>query len=272
MRQIAAFAWVAALAGCGPHASTNPAGHAHPGGDSHAGHQHHAPAAAALTVHADPSPPAAGRPAELHLTARGPGGDPVKDFAVVHEAKVHLIVVRDGLDTFAHLHPDIDAGGRMTVAYAFPTGGTYRLFADYQPAGGRPATAAAEVKVTGDAPPAPPLTPNVPGRVTGDGLAAEVSVDPAVTGRPATVRFTLSDAAGAPVTDLQPYLGAMGHLTVISADGRDYVHAHPADGPPTGGNVVSFQAHFPRAGTYKGWGQFRRADRVHTVPFVVKVG
>ena len=84
------------------------------------------------------------------------------------------------------------------------------------------------------------------------------------------ITFTLADSAGKPVTDLQPYLGAMGHLVVISSDGKDYVHAHPIEDAKASG-PVAFMAHFPHVGIYKGWGQFRRADVVHDVPFVVKI-
>ena len=67
-------------------------------------------------------------------------------------------------------------------------------------------------------------------------------------------------------------MGAMGHLVVLSSDGKEYVHAHPADDKPTkGSNVVAFQAHFMKEGLYKGWGQFRWRDEVRVVPFVVKV-
>ena len=67
-------------------------------------------------------------------------------------------------------------------------------------------------------------------------------------------------------------MGAMGHLVVLSSDGKEYVHAHPADDKPAkGNNVVAFQAHFMKAGLYKGWGQFRWKDEVRVVPFVVKV-
>lgn len=258
---------LALLIGCAPK----------PGSDPHAGHpkddkgQHGGHAAATLFVTAEPSPPVAGRPAALKLMVHGAGGEMLKEFAVAHEQKVHLMVIREGLDQFAHLHPEVDADGNITVRHTFPAGGTYRLFADYQPAGGSAAVAATEVKVSGDSPPAPALVPDVPGTVTGDGLTARVTADGAKAGAEATVRFELTDMKGKPVTDLEPYMGATGHLVVVSADGKQYVHAHPTAG---GGekNVVSFQAHFPAAGVYKGWGQFKRAGRVLVVPFVVQVG
>jgi hypothetical protein len=224
-----------------------------------------------LMVQTDPALVAAGKPAMLKLMIHDAGGGVVKHFDVVHEQKVHLIIVRDGLDQFAHLHPAVDAAGNLTVRFTFPTGGTYRLYADHQPAGGMQATATAVLKVAGEAPPAPSLMPDVPGKVKGDGLDAEVAVDNLKAGGQATVRFELTDAAGKPVTDLQPYMGAMGHLVVLSSDGKQYVHAHPAEGKPASGNVVAFQAHFTQAGLYKGWGQFRWKEQVRVVPFVVKV-
>ena len=39
--------------------------------------------------------------------------------------------------------------------------------------------------------------------------------------------FRLSDAVGQPVSDLQPYLGAMGHCVAISEDTTLYLHSHP---------------------------------------------
>jgi hypothetical protein len=224
-----------------------------------------------LMVETDPVRPAAGKPTTLKLMIHGAGGAVVKDFAVVHEQKVHLIVVRDGLDQFAHLHPAVDATGNLTVSYTFPTGGTYRLYADHQPAGGRQATARGEVKVAGDAPPAPAPTPDVPGKVAGDGLRAEVTVAGATVGGEATIGFDLADKEGRAVTDLQPYMGAMGHLVVLSRDGKQYVHAHPAEGKADKSNRVVFMAHFMKAGLYKGWGQFRRSGKVEVVPFVIEV-
>ena len=77
-------------------------------------------------VRTDPSPVEAGKPAKLKLMIHDASGAVVKNFDVVHEHKVHLIIVRDGLDQFAHLHPAVDASGNLTVAFTFPTGGTYR--------------------------------------------------------------------------------------------------------------------------------------------------
>jgi hypothetical protein len=198
------------------------------------------------------------------------GGAMLKDFEVVHEKRIHLIVVSDGLDQFAHIHPDIDSAGNLTVTHTFPTGGKYRLYADYKPVGKDQAYAIAEVKVIGDAPPAPELIPNAPGKVAGTGLNAKIAIPKAKAAEETKITFSLLDSMDKPVTDLQPYLGAMGHLVIISADGKLYVHAHAVEGKSANG-VVQFAAHFTQAGIYKAWGQFQRAGQVYTVPFVLKV-
>jgi len=193
----------------------------------------------------------------------------VSDFETVHEKKVHLIVVREGLDEFAHLHPEVDEPGNMTVQFIFPVAGKYFLYADHKPAGEMQATAVAKVDVPGKAPAPKKLSPNVPGTVKSENMTANVSVNGAQAD--GEIVFTLMDSEGKPITDLEPYLGAMGHLVVISADGKQYVHAHPLDADKATNNTVKFEAHFPAAGLYKGWGQFQHGGNVFTAPFVIEV-
>ncbi len=244
-------------------------GHNHHG-HHHGGQEHgHAPRAGSeLMVATDPAAPVAGRPVTLRLMIHAADGTMVKDFEAVHEEKVHLVVVWDGLDHFAHVHPAVDAKGNLTVTHTFPAGGRYRLFADYTPAGGGHATATGSLSVGGESPPAPALTPDAPGEVAADGLRATVSAAPLKAGSPAGVSFALRDEGGGPA-GLEPYMGALGHLMFVSAAGR-YVHVHPAAGDAARG-TVEFEAHFPEPGLYKGWGQFKRGGRVLVVPFVVKV-
>jgi hypothetical protein len=82
---------------------------------------------------------------------------------------------------------------------------------------------------------------------------------------------------GQPITDLQPYLGAMGHCVIVSEDGQTYLHSHPEQlfnpTPDThGGPAVMFHTIFPHPGLYKIWGQFQRNGKVLVSSFVVNVG
>ena len=226
--------------------------------------------AAMLMVRTEPADIAAGHPIKLNLMLHGPDRVVIKDFEIVHEKQLHLIIASAGLDQFAHIHPEIDAAGNITATFTFPTAGKYRLYADYKASGKEAETAIGEVLVAGTPVPAPKLVPNVPGRVKGDDLEADIVIESGSMAGATKISFALFDASGKPITDLQPYLGAMGHLVVISADGMEYVHSHPMEGHASDG-AVGFEAHFPQPGIYKAWGQFQRSGTVHVVPFVVSI-
>ena len=102
-----------------------------------------------LVVMSEPSQPAAGSTTKLMLKIQDADGTPIKSFDILHEQLVHLIVVRDGLDEFAHLHPDVDSSGMMTTQFVFPKSGKYRLFANHQPQGKPAGLATGEVNVSG---------------------------------------------------------------------------------------------------------------------------
>ena len=247
------------------HEQEHKEGHAH----GSAEHEGQFAARTKLDVRAG-SEPKAGVEAKLRMTIQGKDGEPIKAFKEFHEAKVHLVVVRSGLDQFAHLHPEVNAeSGELSVEYTFPLGGTYHLFADFQEEGGTPGVAVGEITVAGDAPAAPDLKTDVPGTITGDGLTAQISVEGTKAGEDWTISFVLSTPDGKPATDLEPYMGAKGHLNVVSEDASQYVHSHPAEGGEH--NEVRFTAHFEAPGLYKGWGQFKSRGQVQIVPFVLRV-
>jgi hypothetical protein len=110
---------------------------------------------------------------------------------------------------------------------------------------------------------------NAPGEVVADGVHATVAAAPLKAGSPARVTFALRGEQGEPVR-LETYMGELGHLMFVGVGTGRYVHVHPAGGDAARG-TVEFEAHFPEAGLYKGWGQFKRDGQVRVVPFVLKV-
>jgi len=222
-----------------------------------------------LVVDLEPSQPAPGQEAKLVLTVPGDDGKPIAKFEPLHEKLAHLIMIREGLDEFAHVHPDVAGDGRLTTTHAFPKSGRYRLFVDYQPGGGVASMASGELTVAGEASPAAALVENIGQELADGDVRARAKVT--ATAGAAKIQFRLTDPQGNPLSTLQPYLGAMGHLVVVSAQGMEYVHAHPlseAKSAPDG--IVEFEAHLPMTGLYKAWGQFRDEDRIVTLPVVFK--
>lgn len=72
----------------------------------------------------------------MSFTIVDPGGTPLLDYATVHDKQLHLIVVRSDGQHFAHVHPRLDAAtGTWSTPWTWNAAGTYRVFADFQPAG-----------------------------------------------------------------------------------------------------------------------------------------
>lgn len=221
----------------------------------------------------------AGEPTPLHIAIRDTSTKQiVKDFDVAHTQIFHLIIVSKDLSWFVHEHPVQQSDGSFTIDQTFPAGGEYRIFADVAPKGAGSQVLPVTLKVTGDAPKANPVLVPTPLTTEVDGIKATLqSADsPLPIGKSTPLTFVLTDAkTGAKLTDLEPYLGAMGHLILINQDGQTFVHSHPMEDDASNlsakSGSVMFNARFPKAGLYKAWGQFGRGGKVVTIPFVVRV-
>jgi hypothetical protein len=208
---------------------------------------------------------------DLRFTIRDPEtGAPVDRFMDVHERLFHLFIVSRDLNYFAHEHPAL-VDGRFDLTIDLPPG-AYMLIADFLPAGGTPQMVQQAI-VTGREPtafaPPPILKADSPDTVV-DGVRVRLASSLAA-GREGTLTFNVSDAeTGAPIRDLQPYLGASGHLLIVNPILTEAFHAHPGL-PATAGPDVTFAQLLPSAGLYKVWLQVQRGGRVITVPLVVEV-
>jgi hypothetical protein len=216
----------------------------------------------------------AGGALRLRFVVRDPeSGEPVRQFIEVHERLFHLFVISRDLARFEHVHPHRREDGSFELTLGLEAG-EYVLIADFLPAGGTPQMVhRAIVTPTYTArlfepPPRPEATPP---EQTAGGLRVRLDTPDLAPLKPSTLRFIVSDAStGQPVTDLEPYLGASGHLLVVSPDLTAAIHGHP-EGPFGAGPVVTFDPILPRAGLYKLWVQFQRGGGVITVPFVIEV-
>lgn len=300
----------------------------------------------------------AGRSQPYTFRVLGPDGRPLTAFTRVHDADLHLIVVRRDLTGYQHLHPTRDAAGTWSVPLRLPAPGVYRVFADFAPTStpggtdggtdsgtdtgtGTGGTAAGSM-ADGASVPVVPVTPGtfeISGMseisrnseifgTSGSSPAAStitLGTDLTVGGdlRPATLPspshtatvaggYTvtldgqaspdgMSDLvfsvtrAGRPVTDLEPYLGSLGHLVVIRQGDLAYLHVHPEESEgSTGGAVatpgdldggmsdptaspgsndpaLSFMTEFPSAGAYRLFLDFKHAGQVRTAEFTMTV-
>lgn len=209
---------------------------------------------------------------ETELTVRitDTSGNAVNDFEVNHEKLLHLIVVDHDLSFFAHLHPEFRGDGTFAVDAAFPSGGEYKVFADFVPAGGAAMTLSEWMKVEGAEGAHAEIEPDAALTKEIDGKSIELALSGTKANEETELTFTIRDAAtGADIEDLEPYLGAVGHVVILSADAEQYLHVHPLDETSTGPKA-RFAATFPAPGLYKIWGQFQHQGEVFTVPFTIE--
>lgn len=209
--------------------------------------------------------PEAGRGVPVRLRIDGPDGHPVTELETVHDKELHLIAVRRDLTGFQHVHPRLGANGTWRTELDLRPG-AWRVYADFTPTGGNGLVLADDLLVGGDFAPAPTPGPRSSDDVDGYRVTLAQEGEPGTSGT-VTLRVTRD---GEPVTDLQPYLGAHGHLVALRAGDLGYLHVHPEDGPP--GPEIRFATGFPTAGTYALFGQFKHEGRVRTAHFVVEVG
>nr|WTA68284.1 hypothetical protein OHB51_03675 [Micromonospora sp. NBC_00855] len=209
---------------------------------------------------------------EFAFRIAGPDGRPVTRYEVAHDKQMHLIVARRDLSGFRHVHPELTADGTWRVDTPLTGPGQWRAFADFTPTGGEPLTLGVDVTVPGELTERPLPAPAT--STTVDGYTVTLAGTPQ-PGRTSSLTLTVS-RDGQPVTDLEPYLGAYGHLVALRRGDLAYLHVHPdgtpGDGRTRPGPAVTFLAEVPSAGSYRIYLDFQHGGRVHTAEFTVVAG
>ena len=231
------------------HEDTAPVATAGSGG-GHSGHG--AAADHSLELASDTHP--LGTAAPLRFTVRS-GGDVLTDFDVSHEKRMHVIVVREDLTTFQHLHPEMSGDGTWETPLRLKSPGAYRVFADHE-AGGAKFSPSARLTVPGRPQPRP-----LPAAVRSVELPGAYGVRYSRDGD--VVSFEITQG-GKPV-DTDPYLGAAGHLVVLRAGDLEYLHTHPQ------GDALDFEVEVGEAGTHRMFLQFSHGGTVHTADFTAEL-
>ncbi len=266
-----------ANAGSGGHGAAPEAGHDEAGAAGAAG-ESHTPAGLQVTEDGYRLVPestalSVGGAQPFRFRVIGPDGAAVTDYETEHDKDLHLIVVRRDLAGFQHVHPELGTDGAWSIPLAVAAAGQYRAFADFRPAGhDRGLTLGVDVPAPGDYRPEP--LPAVAHTATVDGYTVELN-GTLKPGSSSTLTLSIS-RAGAPVTDLEPYLGAYGHLVALRDGDLAYLHVHPdgvpGDGRTTAGPNVTFVAEVPSAGAYRLYLDFRHGGQVRTAAFTAVAG
>ncbi|MFC0533343.1 hypothetical protein [Phytohabitans kaempferiae] len=214
-----------------------------------------------------------GRAEPFRFRVVGPDGQAVTDYTPTHDKDLHLIAVRRDLSGFQHVHPTMAADGTWSIPLAAAAPGQHRIFADFQPAArDEGLTLGVDVPASGDYRPTP--LPAPAREATVDGYTVRLTGD-LVPGTASKLTLSIS-RDGAPVTDLQPYLAAYGHLVALREGDLAYLHVHPegepGDGKTAAGPDITFYAEVPSAGAYRLFLDFQHAGKVRTAEFTAVAG
>ncbi|WP_381559203.1 hypothetical protein [Streptomyces eurythermus] len=215
----------------------------------------------------------AGRKTDLRFAVvRDATGRPLTAYQEEHTKELHLIIASRDLTHFQHLHPTRAADGTWSAPLTLPRAGVYRVFADFTPDGGEGLTLGADLTASGAYAPAPLPAPATTAEVDGYRVGLRGRLSP---GRDSELTLDVT-RDGKPVRDLQPYLGAYGHLVALRSGDLGYLHVHPGGEPGDGrtrpGPDISFTTTAPSTGTYRLFLDFKHAGRVHTAAFTVRAG
>lgn len=217
------------------------------------------------------APASVGTAGELNFRIVGEDGDPVTEFTEEHEKELHLIVVRSDGARFRHVHPVLDENsGIWSLPWTWDEAGSYRVYADFTPTAANVGglTLTRTVEVDGD------VTPVQLAEKTVDEVDGYTVRLAGALGAGSADELTLTvERDGDPVTNLDPYLGAFGHLVALREGDLAYVHVHPEGDEPEpgaeGGPDIRFAAEAPTAGRYLLYLDFQVEGKVRTASFVV---
>jgi hypothetical protein len=204
----------------------------------------------------------------VSFTIEGPDGSPVTEYDEEHEKELHLIAVRRDFSGFQHVHPVRAEDGSWATTLDL-TAGQWRLFADFKARGAEAVTLGNDLAVRGAYKPTAPVAEARTATVDGYTVTLDGELIPGEEAR-LTLRVTRD---GAPVTDLEPYLGAYGHLVALRSGDLAYLHVHPegtpGDGETEPGPDVVFFAEVPSPDRYHLYLDFKHEGVVRTAAFTV---
>lgn len=201
----------------------------------------------------------------FRFTIADQAGSPVREYTAIHERDLHLIVVNRELTSFSHVHPTLGPDGTWAIDLPALSPGSYRAVADFQVAGGPRLALGTDLRVAGTFQPADLGEPT--GRAAVDGYDVTLETTPGAGGEVTAALTVRKD--GRLVNDLEPYLGANGHLVAMRSGDLAYAHVHPVEGDhgDEEPGVVRFDAELTSAGRYGLFFDFQHQGRVHTAPF-----
>ena len=187
-------------------------------------------------------------------------GKPVSDLEVVHDKIMHVVLVRDDLKYFDHIHPKQIADGAFNVPYEFYSPGNYRVWVDFT-IGGMQHIVDFDFNIAKGSGNSPDYSM--------DDINVKLNPINTYAGKTAKIGFTVNYKDGRPAKIQEKFLAANAHLIAIDETLDEFGHAH--DEKFDGDNDLSFTYKFAKTGRHKLWLQFSLDKVTRTAEFEIDV-
>ena len=237
-----------------------------------------------VNLNISPVPFVAGSPLNLDFRVNiKPGNVPVQvsGLQIEHEKLMHVIGVRSDLNEFFHIHPapDVVNEGLLSVGHIFNKSGLYKIWSEIKKDDAIHVFGHPEVSVGGQGA-REEKNVSFARNVMVKGYQISLQEDKVLTkNKENKLYFDIHDSSGREI-NVENYLGAQMHLTIIKDDLKQIIHTHPESGDHShsfkiapdalahgdvedGHNqasedeIITFNVNLPEAGLYKAFAQFR---------------
>lgn len=230
-----------------------------------------------------------GKSVTLSFTIEQPNGKPLTAYkrGSGPHTGVHVILVRDDLNSIIHVHPPIGADGEVSERITVPEPGPYRVVVDaYPKSTGQPNFQLfSKIDVAGSYKPKP--LPSSDRAVVVDGYRFELEGKPRLKPLEAGfINVKVTDPQGRPAR-FTPWFGALAHAIFFRNGSLDYFHTHvcapgatgctsflgatQVKGSSTTPGKLRVGVLVPVSGTWRLFLQTRANGRVLTAPFTLEV-
>ena len=208
----------------------------------------------------------------------------VTTFRTLFEKQLHLILLDSKLEHFQHLHPTLD-----NDVFSFTTQvskeSKYYLYLNYEPFGFGERHSELHIQTAGGFPekntmePDRSLVKNTDDYEVTLEKRSDFSANKLMSNEQIFKFNILDKKTGQPVKDIQPYLGAFGHVSFINRDTYEFHHLHPkeyiANPDSKGGPAIEF-AYMPSqikitSGIYRLFLEFKHNDSIKLVNYTIEI-
>jgi hypothetical protein len=203
----------------------------------------------------------------------GRTGRPETEFQADMTKPLHFFVVRDDMQGYQHVHPEL-AGDTWHTTVSVPDGGAYRMYVEFVSGDpSHPTVLGSTFVIPGDTSFVPLPPPADRAEADGYTVIRPDGVTEPVVRQVSRLRFRIVDPSGMPVTEPEPYLGAYGHLTGFDSVMLSVTHTHPVErlGTRLTDGEITFQAQFALRGEHRLFLEFQARGKVRTAAFTVFV-